>query len=101
VSLSDCEKCWDTPCTCGYQYRRWETKRIADLRDVLQAIIDHRTTQPRCHEPLPYGGTCEDEAGHQGRCIGAGAKLSPAAAAKVDWGASIALPMSAIEGKKP
>lgn len=20
MALSDCEKCWDTPCTCGYDY---------------------------------------------------------------------------------
>jgi hypothetical protein len=22
MALSDCEKCWDTPCTCGWDYRR-------------------------------------------------------------------------------
>jgi len=22
--LSDCDKCWDTPCTCGWEYRKWE-----------------------------------------------------------------------------
>ena len=23
MALSDCPKCWDTPCTCGYQYRNY------------------------------------------------------------------------------
>ncbi|OPZ65993.1 MAG: hypothetical protein BWY85_00160 [Firmicutes bacterium ADurb.Bin506] len=22
MSLSDCPKCWDTPCSCGYEYRK-------------------------------------------------------------------------------
>jgi hypothetical protein len=21
MALSDCPKCWDTPCTCGYEFR--------------------------------------------------------------------------------
>lgn len=21
MALSDCPKCWDTPCTCGHEYR--------------------------------------------------------------------------------
>jgi hypothetical protein len=23
MSMSDCEKCWETLCICGWQYRNW------------------------------------------------------------------------------
>ncbi len=23
MSLSDCDKCWSTPCSCGYDYKDW------------------------------------------------------------------------------
>jgi len=29
MALSDCEQCWDTPCTCGWQYRV-ELRKLAD-----------------------------------------------------------------------
>lgn len=29
--LSDCEKCWETPCKCGYEYRNWNEKEIANF----------------------------------------------------------------------
>ena len=29
MSMSDCSKCWETPCVCGYAYRNYtpETNR--------------------------------------------------------------------------
>lgn len=36
MSLSDCEKCWETPCVCGYNYLSWEPERIQELIDVLE-----------------------------------------------------------------
>lgn len=29
MSLSDCEKCWDTPCGCGWYFRDWDEHSIA------------------------------------------------------------------------
>ena len=31
MALSDCEKCWDTPCTCGYRYRNYSDEALAKL----------------------------------------------------------------------
>lgn len=33
--MSDCEKCWETPCRCGHDYKRWS---IDDLRELLSAV---------------------------------------------------------------
>ncbi len=41
MSLSDCSKCWDTPCTCGYYYVDaswlWIIKRL-DLYGLISKI---------------------------------------------------------------
>ncbi len=38
MSMSDCVKCWDTPCTCGYDYREWSKKRRVKLASVVLGI---------------------------------------------------------------
>jgi hypothetical protein len=42
MSLSTCDKCWDDPCTCGWEYRRWTDEAIAAQRDMLQGILTAR-----------------------------------------------------------
>ncbi len=55
MSLSSCEKCWDTPCTCGWEYRRWTDEDITAQRDMLQRILDMRAagTAVRYVDPPP------------------------------------------------
>ena len=31
MSLSDCPKCWDTLCCCGWEYREWDKDRRIGL----------------------------------------------------------------------
>lgn len=31
MAMSDCEKCWETPCCCGWEYRDWDRNRRIDL----------------------------------------------------------------------
>ena len=33
MSLSDCPKCWDTPCTCGYEWHHPNYQNILKSRD--------------------------------------------------------------------
>lgn len=39
MSLSDCEKCWDTPCTCGFEYILRSSKYIKDQIKMLQKVL--------------------------------------------------------------
>lgn len=50
MSMSDCEKCWDTPCECGWEYKTRSKKSRLNLAavilgipvDVLASAIDSR-----------------------------------------------------------
>lgn len=53
MAMSDCVKCWNTPCTCGYEYRNWTKEArerlaavvlgvdLVQLRNVICAPEDH------------------------------------------------------------
>ena len=41
MALTDCVKCWMTPCECGYEYRNWGEKS----KDNLVKAIQGYTTQ--------------------------------------------------------
>ena len=36
--LSDCAKCWDTPCECGYNYRNWSKDRLENFIKILEDV---------------------------------------------------------------
>ena len=38
MSMSDCEKCWETPCSCGWDYRNWSKERLRKLIEVLKYV---------------------------------------------------------------
>ncbi len=45
MSLSDCEECWDTPCTCGYEYKKYSTSLLLTLKEVIDKELDDRKNQ--------------------------------------------------------
>lgn len=40
MSLSDCPKCWDTPCTCGHEYKSWSVARLEQHIEMLQKVLE-------------------------------------------------------------
>lgn len=38
MALSDCEKCWNTPCDCGWEYRNWTQKKRIQFAAVVIGI---------------------------------------------------------------
>ena len=54
MSLSDCPECWNTPCTCGYEYRNETNEELARIivgmllykqksdREIILKLIDDR-----------------------------------------------------------
>ena len=45
MAMSDCPKCWETPCACGHEYRSWSLTRIEDLIATLNRIRDEKVRQ--------------------------------------------------------
>ena len=42
MSLSDCIKCWDTPCTCGYMYSKDSTEFLIKF---ISGILNYKSTK--------------------------------------------------------
>ena len=38
MAMSDCIKCWDTPCTCGWDYRDYTKSRRMELAAKIVGI---------------------------------------------------------------
>ena len=39
MSLSDCPKCWNTPCRCGHEYEGWTPKELREQIAMLQRVL--------------------------------------------------------------
>jgi hypothetical protein len=42
MALSDCEKCWDTPCECGHKDRKMSLEWLIKLRDMFDRLIKEK-----------------------------------------------------------
>ncbi len=40
MSLSDCEKCWSTPCTCGWEYRNYTANQKLKLIAAILGLSE-------------------------------------------------------------
>jgi hypothetical protein len=46
MAMSDCPKCWDTPCTCGWDWRQKPLEDLIKQRDILLKAIEFKTKNP-------------------------------------------------------
>ena len=46
MSLSDCVKCWDTPCTCGWGYRYYRVEVLKDNIKMLESVTAFKKDNP-------------------------------------------------------
>jgi hypothetical protein len=42
MSMSDCIKCWEAPCKCGYEYRNWSKDERIRLAGVILGIPNEK-----------------------------------------------------------
>lgn len=40
MALTDCPKCWDTPCRCGHEYQSWSIKDLESQITMLQRVLE-------------------------------------------------------------
>jgi hypothetical protein len=56
MALSDCARCWNTPCTCGYDYRSWSKEELSDLITNLSLVLAVKladmTWCAECDQPM-------------------------------------------------
>lgn len=38
MALSDCSRCWETPCSCGFDYRWWPVAKREELAAAILGI---------------------------------------------------------------
>lgn len=42
MALSDCERCWETPCVCGYNYGEWPPEKIIKQIQMLNSVLSSK-----------------------------------------------------------
>lgn len=52
MAMSDCDKCWETPCTCGHGYER-PRMSLARLREVVAAATRVLADREASGDPEP------------------------------------------------
>lgn len=54
--LSDCSKCWETPCECGHGYKDWSKVRLEKHIAMLRSVLATKQVEAKADEPVSIGG---------------------------------------------
>lgn len=46
MSLTDCSRCWESPCMCGWEYRYRRLEWIKALHKIIGKVIAFRELHP-------------------------------------------------------
>ena len=61
MSLSDCPRCWSTPCTCGWRLRRYSLEELEEQKLQLEKAIQFKTDNPKAIFSSWGKSTLDDE----------------------------------------
>lgn len=53
MALSDCDKCWETPCVCGHEYEKYSDEKLRAIAEAVNNECLRRwgtSWQKRCAE---------------------------------------------------
>ena len=42
MAMSDCVKCWSTPCVCGHNYEHWSEQQLREQIEMLQRVLTRK-----------------------------------------------------------
>lgn len=57
--LSDCVKCWETPCMCGHDYMGWSLKRLEEFSGMIKGVVEI-IKEEGIIEVIPHTGSFND-----------------------------------------
>ena len=46
--MSDCERCWETPCSCGFEYRKMTKSARMKLASAVLGVDKNETVLHMC-----------------------------------------------------
>jgi len=61
MSMSDCQKCWDTPCSCGWDYRRMDERTCKQFIAMFKAVMEYNKKHPNANYSYFGGGETKDD----------------------------------------
>lgn len=44
--MFNCEHCWNSPCTCGHEYKGWSIEQLKSQIEMLQKVL--KETEAKC-----------------------------------------------------
>lgn len=62
MAMSDCIRCWDTPCSCGYDYRRDSREKRAEHAAVVLGVEKNSPEFKALLSPTPENHPMKDMA---------------------------------------
>ncbi len=63
MAMSDCSKCWDTPCTCGWKLRNRSIGWLENQKRIIEKALEFKKLNPNAKHALLFGNkkTKDDE----------------------------------------
>lgn len=51
MAMSDCEKCWNTPCVCGWELRDRSIEYLEKQKKMIEIVIEFKKRYPGARFP--------------------------------------------------